>query len=53
MWSKIKQILRGHDPRTENELLRAAKTAFKSISTADCKGFFFGARYATSQMEML
>ena len=47
MWSKIKQILRGHNPRTENELLRAAKTAFNSISTADCKGFFFSAQYAT------
>lgn len=47
MWSKIKQILRSHDPRTENELLRAAKTAFNSISTADCKGFFFSSQYAT------
>jgi transposase len=47
MWSKIKQILRSHAPRTEDELLRAAKTAFNSISTADCKGFFFSARYAT------
>jgi len=47
MWSKIKQILRGHNPRTENELLRAAKTAFNSISTADCKGFSFCAQYAT------
>ena len=47
MWSKIKQILRGHAPRTEEELLRAAKTAFNSISTADCKGFFFSAQYAT------
>jgi transposase len=34
MWSKIKQILRSHAPRTEDELLRAAKTAFNSISTA-------------------
>jgi len=47
MWSKIKQILRGHDPRSENELLRAAKTAFNSISTADCECFFFSAQYAT------
>ena len=47
MWSKIKQILRTHAPRTEDELLRAAKTAFNSISTADCKGFFFSAQYAT------
>lgn len=48
MWSKVKQILRSHDPRSEQELLSAAKTAFQSISTADCKGFFFSAQYATS-----
>ena len=47
MWSKIKQSLRSHAPRTEEELLRAAKSAFNSISSADCKGFFFSARYAT------
>ena len=47
MGSKIKQVLRSHAPRTEEDLLRSAKTAFNSISTADCKGFFFSARYAT------
>src|ERR1017187_5756754 len=47
MWSKIKQSLRSHAPRTEEELLRAAKSAFNSISSADCKGFFFSAQYAT------
>jgi len=47
MWSKIKQILRGHAPRTEEQLLQAAKKAFQSIFVADCKGFFFSARYAT------
>jgi transposase len=47
MWSKIKQTLRSHAPRTEEDLLRATKTAFNSISAADCKGFFFSARYAT------
>lgn len=47
MWSKIKQILRSHAPRTDEQLLLAAKTAFNAISTADCKGFFFSARYAT------
>jgi len=47
MWSKIKQSLRSHAPRTEEELLRAAKSAFNSISSADCEGFFFGAQYAT------
>ena len=41
MGSKIKQILRSHDPRTEADLLLAAKTAFQSISAADCSGFFF------------
>ena len=47
MWSKLKQILRGHAPRTDEQLLRAAKKAFQSISVADCKGFFFSARYTT------
>jgi transposase len=47
LWSKIKQVLRTHAPRTENELLWAAQAAFNSISTADCKGFFFSAQYAT------
>jgi len=47
MWSKVKQILRSHSPRTDEQLLRAAKIAFQSISTADCKGFFFSAQYAT------
>ncbi len=46
MWSKIKQILRSHAPRTEEQLLRAAKKAFPSVSAADCKGFFFSAGYA-------
>jgi len=47
MWSKIKQILRSHAPRTEEALLQAAKTAFNAISTADCQGFFFSAKYDT------
>jgi len=47
MWSKIKQTLRRDAPRTPAHLLRAAKKAFNSISTSDCKGFFFSARYAT------
>ena len=47
MWSKIKQILRSQAPRTENELLLAAKAAFQAISAADCEGFFFSAKYAT------
>src|SRR5260370_38267653 len=48
MWSKIKQILRSHAPRTETDLLLAAKTAFQAISVSDCKTSFFNAHYATS-----
>ena len=47
MWSKIKQILRSHAPRTETGLLLAAKTAFQAISAIDSKSFFFNAKYAT------
>lgn len=44
-WSKIKQLLRSAAPRTQDQLLEAARTAFNAISTADCRGFFFHARY--------
>ena len=47
MWSKVKQILRSHDPRTETELLLAAKAALQSISIIDCESFFSSAKYAT------
>ena len=47
MWSKIKQILRSQAPRTETELLVAAKAAFQAISIIDCKSFFFNAKCAT------
>ena len=46
MWSKIKQILRSLAPRTQAELIAAAKTAFHAISSADCQNFFLHARYA-------
>ena len=47
MWSKIKQFLRSAQPRTWEELLQAAKTAFAAITQADCLGFFLNAQYAT------
>jgi transposase len=53
MWSKIKHVLRSHAPRSDEQLLVAAKAAFQSISLADCRGFFFSAKYATSFMETL
>ena len=46
MWSKIKQILRSHAPRTGDELMAAAKTAFDAITPTDCRGFFLHAQYA-------
>jgi len=46
MWSKIKQILRRLAPRTQAELLAAAKVAFNAISTADCQNYFLHASYA-------
>jgi len=46
MWSKIKQILRSVAPRNQDQLMGAARTAFNSISTADCRGFFLHAHYA-------
>jgi transposase len=45
-WSKIKQILRSQAPRTESALPLATKTAFQTISPADCQGYFFSAQYA-------
>jgi transposase len=52
-WSKIKQILRGANPRTEAELIPAAKIAFNAITATDCLGFFFNAGYAALLMEPL
>ncbi len=46
LWSKVKQILRSRAPRTEDQLLQAAATAFAAISSADCRGFFLHANYA-------
>ena len=46
MWSKIKQILRSLAPRTQVEMLEAAKLAFNAITSADCLGFFLNAQYA-------
>lgn len=47
MWSKVKQILRSRAPRTPDQLLEAAGSAFNAISTADCRSFFLHAGYAT------
>ena len=46
LWSKVKQSLRRLAPRTGQQLLQAAATAFAAISAADCRGFFLHAQYA-------
>lgn len=47
MWSKIKSLIRGMAPRTEEALRQAFQTAIHSVSASDCRGFFFHAHYAT------
>jgi len=47
LWSKVKQSLRSQAPRTQQELLQAAKMAFQAITPSDCRGFFLNANYAT------
>ena len=47
IWSKIKQLLRSLEPRTNDELLQAAATAFAAVSPTDCLGFFSHAKYST------
>jgi len=46
LWSQVKAILRALAPRTADQLLRAAATAFDAISPADCRSFFLHAQYA-------
>ncbi len=47
LWSKVKSLLRSLAPRTADELLAAAATAFAAVSPSDCLGFFSHAGYAT------
>ncbi len=47
MWSKVKQSLRSAAARTFEALLHAIQEALRSVSPADCRGFFHGCGYAT------
>lgn len=47
LWSKVKQEMKSHDPRTAHQLFKAAEAAFETITPADCRGFFLHAGYAT------
>jgi transposase len=48
LWSKVKQGLKSHDPRTARQLSKAAGAAFDTVTPEDCHGFFLHAGYATS-----
>lgn len=47
LWSKVKQGMKSHNPRTACQLLKAAGAAFETITPTDCHGFFLHAGYAT------
>jgi transposase len=49
MWSKVKQVLRGIKPRTEEELFTATATALDAISSRDAQGWFNSCGYTASQ----
>jgi len=49
MWSKIKQVVRGIKPRTEEELIVATAKALDAISEQDAQGWFNSCGYTTSQ----
>ena len=49
MWSKAKQHLRSTAARTQDRLVRAVGDALRSITKADCRGFFRGYGYTGTQ----
>ena len=40
MWSKVKQLIRGKEPRTFDELVKAVFGAMDAVTAADAIGFF-------------
>jgi transposase len=40
MWSKVKQLIRGAEPRTFEALVEAVFNAMDAITASDAKGFF-------------
>jgi len=49
MWSKVKQVLRGIKPRTEEELFAATATALDTITAHDAQGWFNSCGYTAFQ----
>lgn len=46
MWSKIKQIIRGMKPRTDEELFSATGAALGMVTQSDAQGWFESCGYA-------
>ena len=54
MWSKVKQHLRSAGARTHGQLVIAVGDAMRSVTPADCRGFFAGCGYdGTHYREMI
>ena len=49
MWSKVKGHLRSAGARTPNHLVKAVGKALRSVTPADCRGFFEGYGYTATQ----
>ncbi len=49
MWSKLKQLIRGAKPRTQEALINDTKIALKAITAEDAKGWFGLCEYTISQ----
>jgi transposase len=49
MWSKIKQVIRGIKPRTEEDLIAATATALEAINVHDAQGWFKSCGYTACQ----
>ena len=45
MWSKVKQLLRGIKPRTNEELFTATATALNAVTADDAQGWFDSCGY--------
>jgi len=45
MWSKIKQLVRGTEPRTFEDLVKAVFAAMDAVTVADAAGFFHHCDY--------
>lgn len=48
MWSKIKQLIRGAEPRTFETLTQAVFAAMDAVTAADAEGFFSHCGYRLS-----